>query len=110
MATPQQIKTYNESVALLKENGWIDDPVHYHGYLIKVDSKGRKHQIQVDNKRTHLITCHRITEPNASFPDGMIGDFVGGKGPNRAVAAKTFAKPGYIDTIPSYMESVFGKK
>lgn len=106
----QNKQTYNESVALLLAAGWVRDNNFSEAYYIKMDSHGRKHQVQIDRIRQHLVTCHRVMYTQPWHVCGMIGDFVGGKGPNKAVNAKAFAKPGYIDKIVTYVDKINAAK
>lgn len=84
----------------LLNSGWEIAPHFYGRYsLIKTDIKGRKHQIQLDESRPHLVSTHRIQSLNTIIVDGYIGNFVGGKGRKRATNFKKYLDENFIDNI-----------
>lgn len=100
--TETKVTSYDEAKSLLYDMGWKDAPYYYgNNSYIFADSKGREHYINLDKSNPNMVSTYRIEVDGVVRVDGVIGDFVGGRGRMRKTPVSWFLKKSNLEKINS---------
>lgn len=87
---------------LLLDKGWERAPHWYSGNSYIKNLEGGEHQITLNPNKPNLINTWRFSPTGEIEVDGIIGDFIGGKGRKRQTPLKWFLNDANLNNFKKY--------